>query len=125
MWPSGYRRSSLAGGAVPGPPRWKGGIMGRSFIPAKDADLLAWSVNFKTLITATPTDYGLTAGQATAYGTLHTAYATAYQTAIDPSTRTKPAITARRAARAALVADIRALAKIVEGTSTVTDAQKQ
>ena len=29
--------------------------MGKSFIPTKDADLVTWSQNFSTLITATPT----------------------------------------------------------------------
>ena len=58
--------------------------MPRDFIPPRDAELLTWSVNFKTLIVATPTAYGLTAPQATAYGTKHDAYASAFQTASDP-----------------------------------------
>ncbi|MGH7179314.1 MAG: hypothetical protein ACREJC_18200 [Tepidisphaeraceae bacterium] len=48
-----------------------------TFFPSRDTELLAWSLNFKTLITATPTAYGLTAGLATAYGVLHDAFATA------------------------------------------------
>jgi hypothetical protein len=34
------------------------------FLPNTDARLLAWSLNFNTLITATPTAYGLTTAQA-------------------------------------------------------------
>ena len=50
------------------------------FIPAREADLVAWSTNFNTLISATPTAFGLVAAQATAYATLNTAFDTAYNT---------------------------------------------
>lgn len=96
----------------------------RGFLPQTDAALLAWSVNFKTLITATPTAFGLVAAQATAYGALHDTFAAAYQVAKDPDTRTKPNVAAKDAARAALKDDARLLAKLVEGTASVTDAQK-
>ncbi len=99
--------------------------MSRSYIPTKDALLLSWSSNFKTLITASPTTYNLTAAQATAYTAAHTAYATAYATAIEPSTRTHPAITAKNAARAALKTQIRALVKFIDASATVTGAQRE
>jgi len=35
-------------------------------IPSRDADLDTWLLNFKTLIAATPTNYGLVAADATA-----------------------------------------------------------
>ena len=63
-----------------------------SFLPSTDAGLLAWSLNFKTLVVATPTAFGLTTTQATAYGALHDAYATALVASGDPSTRTSPAV---------------------------------
>lgn len=95
-----------------------------AFLPRTDAALLAWSLNFKTMITATPTDYGLTAALATAYGALHDAYAAALQTATDPSTRTKGSVEAKNASRTALKANARLLANLVNGTASVTDAQK-
>src|SRR3954464_13225947 len=52
-------------------------MAGSGFLPDTDAGLLAWSLNFKTLITATPTAFGLTSALATSYGTLHDAYASA------------------------------------------------
>lgn len=97
--------------------------MGRQFLPSSDAALLAWSLNFNTLITATPTAFGLTAGLATAYGALHTAYATALAAA-DPAIRSKPAVATKDSARGALKNNARLLAKIVEGTASVTNAQK-
>jgi len=94
-----------------------------SFLPSTDAGLLAWSLNFKTLITATPTVYGLTAPQATAYGTLHDAYNTAL-VACEPSTRTRPAVATKNTARTNLKANARLLAKLVQAAPLVTDAQR-
>jgi hypothetical protein len=99
-------------------------FMSQSFIPSRDALLLDWSNNFNTLITAAPTTYGLTAAQATTYGTLNTAWSDAYTTATAPSTRTRGTIAAKNAARATLVENARLLARIVQATSTVTPQQK-
>ncbi len=93
-----------------------------SFLPNTDAALLAWSLNFNTLITATPTAFGLTAALATAYGTLHAAYATALA-ACDPAVRNKSAVWTENAARLAVKNDARSLAKLVDGTTSVTNAQ--
>jgi hypothetical protein len=90
------------------------------FLPRTDAGLLAWSLNFDNKITADPTIYGLTVGQATAYDSLHQAFAEAYNTANTPVTRTPPSIVAKRDAKRALVAEARKLAAIVQafpGTS--------
>jgi hypothetical protein len=95
-----------------------------TFFPSRDDALLAWSLNFKTLITAAPTTYGLTAPLATAYGTLHTAYATTLSAATDPSTRTKSTVAAKNTARTNLKNNARLLANLVNGTASVTDAQK-
>ena len=92
--------------------------------PRTDDGLLAWSLNFKTLITATPTAYGLIRlAQATAYGTVHTNYATALQ-ACDPAIRNKTSTVAKNQARTALKTAAQQTASIVEGTPTVTDSQK-
>src|SRR5262249_11143163 len=99
--------------------------MAIKFLPARDADLLAWSNNFKTKITASPTTYGLTAGQATSYGTLHTNFQNAYNVIQDPTTRSPVNITLKDQAKANLPANARMLARTVQGTSTVTSAQKE
>jgi hypothetical protein len=99
--------------------------MAIKFLPARDADLLAWSNNFKTKITASPITYGLTAALATAYGTLHTNFQNAYNVIIDPTTRSPVNITLKDQAKANLIANARLLARTVQGTSTVTAAQKE
>ena len=95
-----------------------------SYIPSRDAELVTWSTNFDTKITAAPTDYGLTAPQATAYAAKHTAFVTAYQTASNPDTRSPTNVLAKDMARSALVAEARMLARIVQATPAVTPEQK-
>ena len=94
-----------------------------SFLPNKDAALLAWGANLYAVANLAPTTYGLTTGQCTAFNTLLTAYQTALA-ACDPGVRSKAAVLAKNNAKAALKTNARFLAKLVEGTSTVTNAQK-
>lgn len=94
-----------------------------TMFPRTDAALLAWSLNFSTLITATPTAYGLTSAQATAYAAVHTTFATALA-ACDPNSRNKSAVATKNTDRTNLKTQAKALASIVNGTLTVTLAQK-
>ena len=94
------------------------------YLPSRDADLVTWSINFKTKITATPTDYGLVAAQATAYGVKHDAFVAAHQTANNPDTRSPTNIVAKDVAKVALEDEARMLARIVQATPAVTAAQK-
>ena len=94
-----------------------------SFLPSKDADLLAWGTNFSTRITATPTAFGLVAGDATSFAALLSAYDTALA-ACDPGTRSKSTVSTKNDARTALRDAAALLSKKVQGTASVTDAQK-
>lgn len=93
------------------------------YIPSTDSGFLAWSENFDTLITATPTAYGLTAPQAAAYAALHATYAAAYAAATNPITRTPVTIAAKDTAKAAAIAMARELAQIVKADPDTTDEQ--
>ncbi len=73
------------------------------FPPRKDADLLSWSTHFNTEINLAPATYGLDATQATAYTGLHVAYATAYSTAITPTTNSKANVNAKNQTREQLL----------------------
>lgn len=73
------------------------------FPPAKEAELLTWSAQFSAKITATPTAFGLDAGQATAYAALHASYASAFATANDSTTNSKAAIIAKNNRKEALL----------------------
>ena len=93
-------------------------------IPKKDSDLAAWSINFNTRITATPVTFGLTAGQATAYTTLHAAFIAAYNAASADGARSKSLVTAKETAKAALLVYARELYGFVQANTTVSDADK-
>jgi hypothetical protein len=91
------------------------------FLPSRESDLVTWSTNFSTLITANPVIYGLDLGQAAAYAALHAAFIAAYQTANDPSTRTPSAIVSKNDAKDALIASARDLAGIAQNFPGITD----
>lgn len=98
--------------------------MTTDFIPRTDAALLAYSANFSTLMTASPTTYGCTAGMATTLATKQAFYATCLEAATNPATRGGSTVFAKDNARRDLVAYIRQLARTVQGTASVTDQQK-
>ena len=97
--------------------------MPRFFYEGTDSEVLQGTADFGAAITAAPTDYGLTAAQATAYAMTQTVYATAYATAANPSTRTRSAIEAKNQARKELVSMSRQLSDYIIRVSTVTNAQ--
>ena len=94
-----------------------------TFFPSTDSLLLGWSLNFKTILTAAPATYGVTSAQCVSYGTLHSNFATALA-ACDPNVRNKSAVVSKNEARRLLKDNARLLANLVNGTATVTDAQK-
>jgi hypothetical protein len=95
----------------------------RSFLPTRDAALLAWSLNFSTLINESAASYGLSVPLATAYAALHLAFATAME-AVEPGIRNKSAVFVKNAARSNVKKTAGLLARLVGGTATVSDAQK-
>lgn len=97
------------------------------FQPSREADLLAWSVNFSAKITATPTAYGLTSIQAGGYAALHTAFANAYATATNPNTNSKQSTAAKDQAKATLLTarnGAKELVRVVQAFPTITNAQR-
>lgn len=99
--------------------------MGKSFYVTQSySQLRNASQTFSDLIDATPTSYGLTTSQATAYKTLNDDYVAKFLLADAPETRTKAALLNRNNAAVLLKAKAAELAKIVEATPTVTDGQK-
>lgn len=92
--------------------------------PAKDQDLDAWSQNFDTKITATPTAFGLVAADATAFHALATDYTTRLTTAVNPDTRTKATVANKNISKLALTAKARSLIKIINAYPPVTNGQR-
>jgi hypothetical protein len=97
--------------------------MARNFYFGKDADIVAGSANFASLIATGFASYGLTTGQATAFGTLNTALQSAYSASVNPSTRTPVTVEAKNVALHNMRVSAVNLAKIVYSTATVNDSQ--
>jgi hypothetical protein len=97
--------------------------MARNFYFGKDADVVAGSANFAGLIATGFATYGLTTGQAAAFGTLNTALQSAYSASINPATRTPVTVGAKKIAIQNMRANAVLLAKIVYATATVNDSQ--
>jgi hypothetical protein len=97
--------------------------MSHNFYVGPGASVVAGSANFAALIATGFASYGLTTGQATAFGTLNTALQSAYSAAIEPTTRTRVTIAAKTLALRNMRVNAVLLAKIVYATPTVTDGQ--
>ncbi len=98
--------------------------MSRSFFTGNDAELYSGSAAFSAQITATPTAFGLTAPLAAEYAALNDAYAAAWLAATDPEQRTKGKVREKNSAKVALRRKASELAKLIDGTASVTDAQR-
>jgi hypothetical protein len=99
--------------------------MSKSFFMAtKESQFAAGSANFASLISATPVAFGLTAAQASSYAALNTTYQTAYTAATTDGTRSKSLVAAKNSAKVPLKQMASDLARIINGTPTVTDEQK-
>ncbi|HVT89962.1 MAG TPA: hypothetical protein VHD56_14000 [Tepidisphaeraceae bacterium] len=94
------------------------------FLPSREAELVTWINTFQPLISATPTAYGLSSGQATTYSGYATAFLDAYALANADATRSPANIVAKDAAKKTVVDNTRLLARIIQATPAVTDAQK-
>jgi hypothetical protein len=95
-----------------------------SYIPATDSGFLAFLVNFSALITANPTDYGLTAGNATTISGQLAIFEPALALATDPSTKTPVTVAAKDAARVNAIAIVRPFAQAVAKNPAISDALK-
>jgi hypothetical protein len=93
----------------------------KDYIPAKDTDLQVWALNFNTVVGAAPTDYGITAGQMSAFNTLYLAFAAALAAALNPGTRTSVTVAAKDNARNTMVASARQLAQVARRYPGITD----
>lgn len=98
--------------------------MGSSYIPSREADMDAWLLNFKTLIAATPTNYGLVAGDATSISAAYAAWNAAYLAATNPTTRTRLTVQTKNQQKANVLSVVRGYAATIRANRAVSDALK-
>jgi hypothetical protein len=94
------------------------------YIPQTDAGLESWALNFKTLLAASPTTYGLTSGNATSVTSSYTAWHSAYVAAADKPSRTKTLVQAKTTAKTNLLALVRPFAQTIRNNPAVLDSDK-
>lgn len=98
--------------------------MGRSFYGRPNLELYNGSKTFAEVIAANPEAYGLTRRHSDDYAAANAAWVAAYEAAAEPRTRTQVLVAARNAAAAVVRKMAADLARIINGTPSVTDAQK-
>ena len=89
-------------------------MMYTPFPPRREADLVTWGLNFNSKINLSPTSFGLSATQATAFGVLYDLFVTSYNVAQSEATRSPMNVSQKDIDKANLVANIRLLAGIVQ-----------
>lgn len=94
------------------------------YIPSRDAEFETWLLNFKTLIAATPTNYGLVAADGTAITNTYNAWHTAFLAASNPGTRTNVTIAAKDAQKILTLSLVRTYAKAIRANLAVSDSLK-
>lgn len=98
--------------------------MAVNYIPNRDGDFNTWLNNFSDLISAAPTSYGLTAGDAAALAAMVGTWNAAYAAALAGPTRGPASVNAKDVARANVQQRARQLAIIIQSNPAVTDSQK-
>ena len=98
--------------------------MPADYIPTREAQIVSWADNFSTLITSTPTTYGLVAGDAVAIAAAVDPYILAYTVATNPSTRTPATVANKDALQAAMLATVRPFAVQISQNAGVTNEDK-
>lgn len=96
----------------------------KDFLPARDDALLTWSNVFSAGITAQAASIGLTPAQCTAYASLHSSFSASLAISSNPATRTRGAVSDKNDKRAALKAEARELARIINAFPATTNQQR-
>lgn len=95
-----------------------------SYIPTKDADVIAWGANFAAVITADPAAYGLLASDALVIQTNYDEFNNAYILAVNPATRTIVTIAAKDEEKAGFLSLARAYAALIRANAGVSPEAK-
>lgn len=95
-----------------------------SAIPQRDGDLDAYTLNWKTLLTATPATWGMLAGDATAITNAYNTFHAAYLLVTNPATRTHAQVVAKDIAKASMLVLLRDQYGIIKANPAVSDANK-
>jgi hypothetical protein len=94
------------------------------YVPPKNAPLSLWMANFNSVASANPSAYGFTPSNVATINAAAATFATAYAPLTSPDTKTKAAVSAFNAARAASLAQILPLAQMVSQSESIAPDDK-
>jgi hypothetical protein len=95
-----------------------------SYIPAKNANLIAWATNFSTKLSASPSTYGLSPSDATAVASYASTLAAAYALITSPSTKTASTVSQFNNEKINALATLRPYAQQISLNAGVSSANK-
>ncbi len=95
-----------------------------SYVPATDAGLLDFGINFQAVMQSDPARVGIGDEQFQSLVAAQAAYAAAYRKANDQLTRTPGAIEAKNLAKTALIAEVRRLVPVIQVYPGTTDEDR-
>lgn len=94
------------------------------YLPRRDADLDVWAANFSQRLSASPESFGATAPEAEQVAGLVEAFHLARSVALNPQSRTKPAVALKDQARRQLTAVLRPLVRRIQAFPGLSDADR-
>lgn len=99
--------------------------MAREVPPRSDQDLATWAADADAYIALAPSNVGLSTLQSTTFHGLVTDYLARLNTALDPTTRTRPVIAAKNTSKLALIANAKLLLRLIAAHPGLTDFQRE
>lgn len=97
--------------------------MPRNFVPGSDSGLLSWSRNYAARVAAEPGHFTVSADMAARLVAAQAAFAQAYDASHNSRTRGPRATAVKNGCRAALIAEVRASARIIRSPVGATPTQ--
>lgn len=94
------------------------------YIPPKNADLVAWQLNFSTLLTAAPATYGLMTSDAATVAAAYAALNAAYGLITSPSTKTATTVQAFNIQKVTSLSVFRPYAQTIANNAGVSASNK-
>jgi hypothetical protein len=94
------------------------------YIPPRDTDFSAWLLNFSTLITASPSTYGLLSSDAVTIAALYASWLAAYTPVTSPSTRTAALVSAKNTVKVTVLSQVRVYAQQISLNPGVASGDK-
>ena len=95
------------------------------FMPTGDAELVAWTTTFMTYANGNLTALGLAATDMMGVSATQSGFSNAFNTSNAAQNAAKNAVAAKDAARALLEAQVRIVVRKLQGTASVTNAQRE